>query len=116
MCECEELQGALTMPLGLTNTFVMIQKSDPSEMSSFFLPKPDYRLSTTARKFRIKLVYNDECLSTKCECPNLVNILSDSANLDELELSPDDFERSDNFEDGYQWYQSKEVIKGFKYL
>ena len=118
MIECDEFQNAMTLPLGPTNTFVLVQKSDTNLISEFFIPKPQYALPVQVPCFRIRI---DNCqgVQTNCLCPSAVNVLHDSRS--EYHIESEDFnilnEPSKCIPSApYQWYQSREVIKGFKFL
>lgn len=115
--EYTELQDEMTVPLGPTNTFVLVQKKDPHKTSEFFVPKPQFDLSSqNMTSFHIRLNYNED-MQLNCNCENLVNVYSDSC---EGHYKEQNYmvEKSNNNESeiSYQWYQSKEVFKGFKFL
>ncbi|XP_017757615.1 PREDICTED: MAD2L1-binding protein [Eufriesea mexicana] len=119
MLECSEFQDALTLPLNPTNTFVLIHKSDSNSVSEFFLPKPQYLPPIqTSNYFVIKLQHNDE-IKINCNCINIVKVYNE---VSESKTNVDkDIEFLNNSsicitQVPYQWYQSREVIKGFKFL
>ncbi|KOC64730.1 hypothetical protein WH47_00233 [Habropoda laboriosa] len=118
MLECSEFQDALNSPLNPTNTFVLIQKSDSNSMSEFFLPKPQYIPSKhTTNYFVLKLKYKDE-IKIDCNCADIVKIYNEES---ETYTNGEDIGFLNNSSVNiphapYQWYQSKEVIKGFKFL
>lgn len=108
----------MTVPVGLTNTFVLLQKSDRNPKSEFFLPRPQYNPTMQmATCFSIKLTHK-QSHSTGCTCSSIVKVYHDNITdnsdtnlhdeLDKIELpAVDDIP--------YVWYQSKDVVKGFKY-
>lgn len=111
--ECEEFQEAMSVPLGLTNTFVMLQKSDTNSISDFFLPKPQYMPPTQATTcFAIKLSHAAE-MEMNCDCKNAIKVYHDLPH----GKSEEDFddEQPNRNDCPYLWYQSREVIKGFKF-
>ncbi|XP_008549162.1 uncharacterized protein LOC103572360 [Microplitis demolitor] len=118
LVECPEFQEAMTVPLGLTNTFVLIQKSDTNNKSDYFLPKPQYNLPAHSGScFTVKL-YHDDDFILDCKCLSLVRIYHDQL---ENNVDSDDVEKIDRrdcieAEASYFWYQSKEFVKGFKFL
>lgn len=120
MLECSEFQDALTLPLNPTNTFVLIQKSDNNTVSDFFLPKPQYIPPIhTSNYFIIKLQYNDQ-RKLNCNCIDIVKVYNEISESN-IESKNKDIEflnnsRINTTHMSYQWYQSKEVIKGFKFL
>ncbi|XP_043272965.1 MAD2L1-binding protein [Venturia canescens] len=116
--ECEEFQEAMTVPLGVTNTFVLLQKSDSNPTSDFFLPKPQYIPPTQATTcFAIKFRQNSSEV-VNCHCKNVIKIYHDFPQIiHENNDSHNDYnskERQHNYP--YLWYQSREVIKGFKFI
>ncbi|XP_011498727.1 PREDICTED: uncharacterized protein LOC105362892 isoform X2 [Ceratosolen solmsi marchali] len=109
-----EFQDEMIIPLGLTNTFVFVRKKDPYKISEFFIPKPQFSLSSqNTNSFRIKLNYNENN-RLNCDCDNFIKVYHDSQN--KIYLKKDYIEEKFNSEITYQWYQSKEVLKGFKFL
>jgi hypothetical protein len=114
MLECTEFQDEMTIPLEHTNTFVLVHKKDPYQISRFFIPKTQFSLSSlNANLFHIKLNYNENH-ELKCNCDNLIKVHHDSPKKTYREKNCNT-ENVDT-EVTYQWYQSKEVIKGFKFL
>ncbi|CAL7949598.1 unnamed protein product [Xylocopa violacea] len=116
MLECSEFQDALTLPLNPTNTFVLIQKSDTNSMSEFFLPKPQYVPPVkTSNCFVIKLQHNDQI---KCNCADVVKVYNEVSESNYNKSTDVEFINNLNVNAHvpYQWYQSREVIKGFKFL
>lgn len=98
----------MTLPLKPTNTFVLVQKKDPHKISEFFVPKPQFKYSFNVSSFHIKLNSNDNQIS--CNCENLIKVYQDS-------LSTNNSQSNDlRSQVQYQWYQSKEVFKGFKFF
>ncbi|XP_058803149.1 uncharacterized protein LOC131671047 [Phymastichus coffea] len=110
-CECSEFQDELAIPLEPTNTFILVNKKDPYKISEFFVPKPQFDLSTQkTASFHIKFNYikNNQL---NCNCDRLVHIYHDSDENNIVEkLKKCDSNVS------YQWYQSREIFKGFKFL
>ncbi|KAF7382448.1 hypothetical protein HZH68_015367 [Vespula germanica] len=119
MMECKEFQDAMTLPLGPTNTFFLLQKSDNNSLSNFFLPKPNYIPSIqTSQSFRIKLLHNNQ-LDIDCNCTNLVKVYRELANTNFKDDSIMQCKEQSNeqiVQAPFRWYQSREVIKGFKYV
>lgn len=119
MLECSEFQDALASPLNPTNTFVLIQKSDSNSVSEFFLPKPQYAPPVhVSNYFVIKLQHNDT-INDICNCMSLVRVYNDVSEPSDRKRKSVEFVK--NSDAGarpvsYQWYQSKEVIKGFQFL
>ena len=106
----------MTTPLGPTNTFVLVQKKDPHKISEFFIPKPQFNLSSNnTTSFHIRLRYSEDNLLI-CNCQNLVKVYQDSSNghckKDNCIIEMSNYKSTVS----YQWYQSKEVFKGFKFL
>lgn len=104
----------MTLPQGPTNTFVLVQKSDSNTKSDFFLPKPQYAPPIqTSTCVTIKIQHN-ESINANCTCLNIVKIHHDND-----ESSVDDIPMNiikNCTKKPYLWYQSKEVVKGFKYI
>ncbi|KAI4484378.1 hypothetical protein M0802_013105 [Mischocyttarus mexicanus] len=118
MLQCTEFQDAMTLPLGPTNTFVMLQKSDSNSISHFFLPKPHYIPSIqTPQSFRIKLLDNNK-LNVNCNCTNLVHVYRELGKSYEDDSIGQCEEQSNEqtVQAPFRWYQSREIIKGFKYV
>lgn len=123
MTESQEFQDAMTLPLMPTNTFVLVQKYDCNRVSEFFLPKPRFVLPTvvTGSCFHIRLGYRDR-YALDCNCANTIRVYQDpdSSSLDSatsLNITEQTIpeEHVAWFEDAtYQWYQSRDIIKGFK--
>ncbi|CAK9822632.1 hypothetical protein ANTRET_LOCUS1120 [Anthophora retusa] len=111
MLECSEFQDALNTPLYPTNTFVLVYKSDSNSMSEFFLPKPQY-VPSKHKLFTLKLKHKDQ-VEVNCNCADIVKIYNDNS---EMYVNKEEIRYLNNSNIPYQWYQSKEVIKGFKYL
>ncbi|XP_011303462.1 MAD2L1-binding protein [Fopius arisanus] len=107
--ECQEFQDAMTVPLVPTNTFVLLQKSDSNPKSDFFLPKPQYSPNSQSLSFCIKLHHNE--IRGDCQCSGIVRPYFDNPN-DRLQ---DISEEKHDVVAPYLWYQSKEIVKGFKY-
>ncbi|XP_046835980.1 MAD2L1-binding protein-like [Vespa velutina] len=118
MMECTEFQDAMTLPLGPTNTFLLLQKSHNNSISNFFLPKPHYIPSIqTSQTFRIKLLYNNQ-LDIDCNCRNLVKVYRELTNPCKNDSTMQCEKQSNEqiVQAPFLWYQSREVIKGFKYV
>ncbi|XP_029179205.1 MAD2L1-binding protein [Nylanderia fulva] len=117
LLECSEFQEAMGTPLNMTNVFVMLKKNDDNSVSDFFLPKPQYKLPVqTATCFRIKLCQSDQ-VNVQCNCASLVQIYHDSYM--QLEKKLEDnvqyTQYNSSTESLYRWYQSKQIVKGFKF-
>lgn len=121
MIDCEEFQEAMTMPIGPTNTFVLVRKSDVNPLSTFFIPKPQYTFPVQTSHFHIQLDHNKD-IQTSCTCSSAVKVFHDQKNeyiTDNEKLNS--FNKSNSCESStssssYQWYQARKVIKGFKYF
>jgi len=116
MLECDKFQKAMNVPLNMTNMFVMLRKSDSNLVSDFFLPKPQYvpPIQTT-NCFRIKLCQSDQ-INMQCNCRTLIKVYRDSCkayleNEDDVQYT----QYNSSTQSSYQWYQSKQIIKGFKF-
>ncbi|XP_012254766.2 MAD2L1-binding protein-like [Athalia rosae] len=122
--ESADFQNAMTMPLGLTNTFILLQKNDCNSVSEFFLPKPRYTMPIGAlgSRFHIKLNHQDQ-YTNNCSCDNLIKVYHDqdssSSNLGAGRTIPEVEKVTTSIEPSktkaYQWFQSRAVIKGFKF-
>lgn len=116
MLECDKFQEAMNVPLNMTNLFVMLRKSDSNSVSDFFLPKPQYVPSVQAAScFRIKLCQSDQ-VDMQCNCRTLVKVYHDSCktyleNEDDVQYT----QYNNSTQSSYRWYQSKQIIKGFKF-
>ncbi|XP_011647291.1 MAD2L1-binding protein isoform X2 [Pogonomyrmex barbatus] len=116
MLECDEFQEAMNIPLNMTNMFVMLRKSDSNSVSDFFLPKPQYVPPTqTASCFKIKLCQSDK-VDIQCNCRTLIKVCHDSCkiyleNEDDVQYT----QYNSSTQSSYRWYQSKQIIKGFKF-
>lgn len=114
MLECDEFQEAMSIPSSITNTFVMLKKSDANSVSEFFLPKPQYTPPTqNVNRFKIKLCQNNQA-DVQCNCRTLVKVYHDSYKT----MNEDDVQCTQNdspVHSSYRWYQSKQIIKGFKF-
>ncbi|XP_024889839.1 MAD2L1-binding protein [Temnothorax curvispinosus] len=116
MLECDEFQEAMNVPLNMTNMFVMLRKNDSNSVSDFFLPKPQYvPPMQTASCFRIKLCQSDQA-DMRCNCRTLVKVYHDSCktyleNEDDVQYT----QYNSATQSSYRWYQSKQIIKGFKF-
>ncbi|KAK2576445.1 hypothetical protein KPH14_005777 [Odynerus spinipes] len=119
MMECSEFQDVMTLPLGPTNTFLLLQKSDNNSISSFFLPKPQYiSPMQTTPSFRIKLLQKNQ-FNIDCNCANLVQIYREMAspcNKDDSTVQFQEHSHEQTVQAPFRWYQSREVIRGFKYI
>lgn len=121
MLECEEFQKAMDIPLNVTNMFVMLRKRDINPISEFFLLKPQYVPPThnhiqNTSCFKIKLCQKD-LLDMQCNCRTLVQVYDDSCET-HLENDDDDVQYSQydsSTRASYRWYQSKQIIKGYKF-
>ncbi|CAD1480236.1 unnamed protein product [Heterotrigona itama] len=117
--QCPEFQAALSLPLSPTNTFVLIEKSDNNLVSEFFLPKPQYIPSNqSSNYFVIKLQHNDQ-VRLNCNCINVVKVYNEVSESDTNRSKDIEFLSKSNVSIvhvPYQWYQSREVIRGFKFL
>jgi len=116
MLECQEFQEAMNIPLNMTNMFIMLKKRDTNVVSEFFLPKPQYMppIQTTSC-FKIKLCQND-LLDMQCNCRTLIKVYHDSCKThleDDEDVQYTDYDSST--QSSYRWYQSKQIIKGFKF-
>lgn len=102
---------AKQMPL--TNTFVLVQKKDSRESSTYFLPKPQFNMpNQRVTTFNIKLNYNDN-VNCQCKCENLVKVYDETRS--KYYQDRQTFNLKDpNCEFTFKWYQSKEIFKGFK--
>jgi len=115
--ECDEFQEAMNIPLSMTNMFIMLKKNDGNSASDFFLPKPQYILPTqqSTSCFRIKLCQSDQ-VNIECNCESLVAVYHDSF---KIQLEDEDNVQYTQYNSSnqslYQWYQSKQIIKGFKF-
>lgn len=104
-----DFQDEMTVPLKPTNTFVLVQKKDPHKISKFFVPKPQFKYSSNVTSFHIKLNCSENN-EFSCNCENLIKVYQDS-------FSTNNSESIDlRSQVQFQWYQSKEVFKGFKFL
>lgn len=107
----------MNIPLSMTNMFIMLKKNDGNSASDFFLPKPQYILPTqqSTSCFRIKLCQNDQ-VNIGCNCESLVAVYHDSF---KIQLENEDNVQYTQYNSSnqslYQWYQSKQIIKGFKF-
>lgn len=116
MLECNEFQEAMNIPLNMTNMFVMLRKSDSNSVSDFFLLKPQYvPPMQMASCFRFKLCQSDQ-VDVQCNCRTLVKVYHDSCetnleNEDDVQYT----QYSSSTQSSYRWYQSKQIIKGFKF-
>jgi len=116
MFECDEFQKAMNTPLNMTNMFIMLKKSDNNSVSDFFLPKPQYVPPIqTVGCFKIKLCQSDQ-VKMQCNCRTLVKVYHDSCktyleNEDDVQYT----QYNNSTQSSYRWYQSKQIIKGFKF-
>lgn len=116
MLECDEFQEAMSAHSGITNTFVMLKKRDANSVSDFFLPKPQYIPPTQSTScFKIKFCQNAQ-VEMQCTCRTLVKVYHDSYNThtknkDSVRCT----ESNGSVHSSYEWYQSKQIIKGFKF-
>lgn len=106
----------MNIPLSMTNMFIMLKKNDGNSASDFFLPKPQYILPTQqSTSCRIKLCQNDQ-VNIECNCESLVAVYHDSF---KIQLENEDNVQYTQYNSSnqslYQWYQSKQIIKGFKF-
>ncbi|KAL6423259.1 hypothetical protein ACFW04_010134 [Cataglyphis niger] len=113
---CSEFQEAMNIPLSMTNMFIMLKKNDGNSVSDFFLPKPQYVPPIqTASCFRLKLCHSDQ-VNMQCNCESLVAVYHDSY---KIQLENEDNVQYTQYNSSthslYQWYQSKQIIKGFKF-
>ena len=119
MLECEEFQNEMTLPMGLTNTFVLVHKQDSRKVSEFFLPKPHFTLLTqNTSSFYIHLNYRENN-QFQCNCRNLITVYNDSERHYENDMNEAKPLKKDLRQDlnvPYQWFQSKDIFKGFKFL
>ncbi|KZC06209.1 PREDICTED: MAD2L1-binding protein [Dufourea novaeangliae] len=119
MIGCSEFQDAISLPLNPTNTFVLVQKSDRNSVSEFFLPKPQYVPPIRSSNcFVIKFHHNNQ-VKIDCNCTDIVKVYnevceSDSNKDGDINVLNNSNEIIKNIP--YQWYQSREVIKGFKFI
>jgi len=116
MLACNEFQEAMNASSNMTNMFVMLRKSGSNSVSNFFLPKPEYvpPVQTTS-SFRIKLCHSDQ-VDMQCNCRTLVKVYQDSCktyaeNEDNVQYT----QYNSSTQSSYRWYQSKQIIKGFKF-
>ncbi|XP_046433957.1 MAD2L1-binding protein-like [Neodiprion virginianus] len=122
--ESVDFQEAMALPLMPTNTFFLLQKRDCNKVSEFFLPKPRYAITnaTAGSRLHLKLSHKSQEMRN-CNCKNTVSVYRDrDASYSELAPSQNtDGHHSTEkiFEGGqdsiYQWYQSRDIIKGFKF-
>lgn len=122
--ESREFQEAMTLPLSPTNTFILVQKSDSNRVSEFFLPKPRYALptGTAGSRFHIQFCDQDQ-YDWDCDCGNAVRVYQDSDSSCSDLATSQSMTRQNSPEgrlawcedSAYQWYQSRDVIKGFKF-
>ncbi|XP_078034396.1 MAD2L1-binding protein [Augochlora pura] len=120
MLECSDFQDAISTPMSLTNTFVLIEKSDRNSVSEFFLPKPSYALPVKkVNCFTFKLSNNNH-INMDCNCIHVLKIYNDlPSDSNSKEDSNIEFLKNlnENIENmPFQWYQSREIIKGFKFV
>ncbi|XP_034942551.1 MAD2L1-binding protein [Chelonus insularis] len=119
LIECSDFQQAIATPLSVTNTFVLVKKSDSNPKSEFFLPKPQYYLPVQISCFSIKLFYNEDDFNSDCTCSNIVKVYNDNQ-LDKTSQTTINIDNSNvtcmETNVPYIWYQSKEVVKGFKFF
>ncbi|XP_014478367.1 PREDICTED: MAD2L1-binding protein isoform X2 [Dinoponera quadriceps] len=117
MLECDEFQEAMNIPLSITNTFIMLKKRDSNPVSDFFVPKSQYALPTQTITFNIRLCQNNQ-VDIQCTCRTLVKVYHDSYKIHTTKDNDEDnvqyIQRSSS-PSSYRWYQSKQIIKGFKY-
>lgn len=125
MTDWKEFQEAMTLPLLPTNTFILIQKSDCNRVSEFFLPKPRYSLpnGTTGSRFHIRLGRQDQD-TWACDCSSTIQVYHDqdsscsnlgvSQSLQSLNSTEEKLAECCN-DSSYQWYQSRDIVKGFKF-
>ncbi|XP_012523357.1 MAD2L1-binding protein [Monomorium pharaonis] len=117
MLECDKFQEAMNVPLSMTNMFIMLRKSDSNSVSDFFLLKPQYvPPNQTANRFKIKLCQSDQ-VDMQCDCRTLVKVYRDSCEtcLENEENDVQYTQYNSSTESSYRWYQSKQIIKGFKF-
>ncbi|XP_046750878.1 MAD2L1-binding protein-like [Diprion similis] len=122
--ESGEFQEAMALPLMPTNTFFLLQKSDSNKVSEFFVPKPRYTVSnvTAGSRFHLKLSHKSQEM-WNCNCKNTVSVYRDR-DVSYLESAPSQNTAEngstekmfEGIQDSiYQWYQSRDIIKGFKF-
>ncbi|XP_076284282.1 MAD2L1-binding protein [Lasioglossum baleicum] len=119
MLECSEFQDAISSPMSLTNTFVLVRKSDRNSMSEFFLPKPQYTAPVKNSKCFIFKLHHNSHVNMECNCIHIVKIYNELAEIDNNKDKDKEFlnNTNENIENiPYQWYQSRELIKGFKFI
>lgn len=117
MLASSEFQDALTVPLGLTNTFILVQKDDTNSVSDFFLPKPQYAPPTRTPCFTIKFNHERE-VNVNCSCEDAVKVYDERFEARNYSISVNSFQSNGNCNNQVlsKWYQSREIIKGFKYV
>lgn len=117
MLECDEFQEAMSVPLSVTNTFIMLMKRESNPISDFFVLKPQYTLPMQTSNFNIRLCQDNE-VDTQCTCRTLVEVFHDSCKIHTAEDNEDEVQctqYNSSTQSSYRWYQSNQVIKGFKY-
>lgn len=117
--ESSEFQEAMALPLNPTNTFFLLKKSDSHELCEFFLPKPQYEPpSSNQTCFRIKFQSNENMIKS-CNCMNLVRVYNEFKDEEIMDRSNVQLLKyKTNYQNTgipYTWYQSKEVLRGFKF-
>ncbi|XP_014218416.1 uncharacterized protein LOC106646799 [Copidosoma floridanum] len=126
--QCPEFQDEMALPLGLTNTFILLHKDDPRGISEFFVPKPQFSVpSHKTTTFHIKLEYTVDILDD-CKCGRRVPVCRDGVRkffthqisylFRNQDHDSEDVTKKNKFNSdlplNLAWYQSKEVFKGFK--
>ncbi|XP_051173086.1 MAD2L1-binding protein-like [Leptopilina boulardi] len=112
--DCDAFQEALNLPIGPTNTFVLVRKSDANQLSTFFIPKPQYSFPLQSSSFHIRLDHSKD-FQINCRCSSAIKVFHDSRKEFLLDLNL--FDKSNSCESTrYQWYQARKVIKGFKFF
>lgn len=117
MVACDEFQDAINLPIGPTNTFVLVRKRDVNQLSNFFIPKPQYSFPLQASSFHIRIDHSKN-IQMNCRCSSAVKIFHDSKSdyhMENENLNSSNQSSSCN-SSSYQWYQARNVIKGFKFF
>lgn len=110
---------------------MLVQKRDPHKTSEFFIPKPQFALSSRNMAcLNIRLNYNENQVSS-CNCKNMhpnfpvwSELFKPRRSIEEYKIrrtcvkehSEMKKSRNDESDLPYLWYQSKEVFKGFKFI
>lgn len=96
--------------------FVMLKKHDSNSVSEYFLPKQQYEPPAQTRScFNIRLCQGDET-DIQCNCRTLVKVYHESCKTQLTDENDVQYsQHNSSTQSLYQWYQSKLIIKGFKF-